>query len=53
MVEFLPEAVEFMEEISEKAREKIYFNIRKSQVINDPELFKKIDRQYLGIQNSI
>jgi phage-related protein len=42
MVEFLPEAVEFMEEISEKAREKIYFNIRKSQVINDPELFKKL-----------
>lgn len=42
MVKFLPEAVEFMEEISEKAREKIYFNIRKSQVINDPELFKKL-----------
>lgn len=42
MVEFLPEAVEFMEKIDEKAREKIYFNIRKSQVINDPELFKKL-----------
>lgn len=41
-VEFLPEAVKFMEEINEKAREKIYFNIRKAQVINDPELFKKL-----------
>lgn len=39
-VEFLPEAVEFMEGLDKKAREKIYFNIRKSQVANDPELFK-------------
>ena len=41
-VEFLPEAVRFMEELEEKAREKVYFNIRKAQVINDPELFKKL-----------
>jgi len=41
-VEFLPEAVQFMEELNDKAREKIYFNIRKAQVINDPELFKKL-----------
>jgi phage-related protein len=42
-VEFLPEAVEFMEELNDKAREKIYFNIRKAQMINDPELFKKLN----------
>jgi phage-related protein len=42
-VEFLPEAVEFMEELERKAREKIYFNIRKAQVVNDPELFKKLN----------
>src|SRR5215218_5725949 len=42
-VEFLPEAVDFMEELDKKAREKIYFNIRKAQVVNDPELFKKLN----------
>src|SRR6266487_5112581 len=41
-VEFLPEAVEFMDELDEKAWEKIYYNIRKAQVTNDPELFKKL-----------
>ena len=42
-VEFLPDAVDFMEELDKKAREKIYFNIRKAQVVNDPELFKKLN----------
>jgi phage-related protein len=41
-VELLPEAVKFLEVLDSKAREKIYYNIRKSQVINDPELFKKL-----------
>ncbi len=41
-VEFLPEAVKFMDGLNSKAREKIYFNIRKAQVNNDPELFKKL-----------
>ena len=41
-VDFLPEAVKFMDGLNVKAREKIYFNIRKAQVINDPELFKKL-----------
>lgn len=41
-VEFLPEAVEFMEGLNKKAQEKIYFNIRKAQVTNDPELLKKL-----------
>ena len=29
-VEFLPDAVEFMNELDDKAREKIYYNIRKA-----------------------
>lgn len=41
-VEFLPEAVTFMESLDRKAQEKIYYNIRKAQVTNDPELFKKL-----------
>ena len=41
-VEFLPDAVEFMNELDDKAREKIYYNIRKAQVIKDAELFKKL-----------
>ena len=41
-VEFLDEAAEFMEGLDGKAREKIYFNIRKAQIINDAELFKKL-----------
>lgn len=41
-VDLLPDAVEFLEELETKAREKIYFNIRKAQVVNDPELFKKL-----------
>jgi phage-related protein len=41
-VEFLPDAVEFMDTLDTKSQEKIYYNIRKSQVINDSELFKKL-----------
>ena len=42
-VKFLPEAVEFMENLDDKAREKIYYNIRKAQLANDNELFKKLN----------
>ena len=41
-VEFLPEAVEFMDKLDKKSQEKIYYNIRKAQVTNDSELFKKL-----------
>lgn len=41
-VDFLPEAVDFMEKLDRKSQEKIYYNIRKAQVTNDPELLKKI-----------
>jgi phage-related protein len=42
-VNFLGEAIDFMESLDEKAREKIYYNARKAQLINDPELFKKLN----------
>ncbi len=42
-VEFLPKAAEFLDKLDEKARNKIYYNIRKAQVVNDPELFKKLN----------
>jgi len=43
-VEFLGEAIDFMESLDEKTRAKIYYNLRKSQVVNDPELFKKLNQ---------
>ena len=42
LVELLPEAVDFLESLDEKTREKIYYNIKKSQFLNDNELFKKL-----------
>lgn len=41
-VEFLDEAVEFLESLDEKTRAKIYYNIKLSQYKNDNELFKKL-----------
>ncbi len=41
-VEFLGEAIDFIESLDDKAREKIFYNARKAQLINDPELFKKL-----------
>jgi phage-related protein len=42
-VEFLPGAVDFLDGLNEKARDKIYYNIKKAQFINDNELFKKLN----------
>lgn len=42
-VNFLPEAVEFINSLDDKAKEKIYYNLRKAQFINDNELFKKLN----------
>ena len=41
-VEFLDEAVEFIESLDEKTKVKIYYNIKLSQYKNDNELFKKL-----------
>jgi len=42
-VDFLPKATEFLETLDEKTREKIYYNIKKSQYIQDSELFSKLN----------
>ena len=54
---FLDEAFEFLSGLERKHYEKILYNIRKSQVELDPELFKKLSddiwefrTQYQGLQ---
>ena len=42
-IELLPEAVELLERLDDKTREKIYYNIKKAQFINDNEIFKKLN----------
>lgn len=42
-IALLPEAIEFLEQLDDKVREKIYYNIKKAQFINDHELFKKLN----------
>lgn len=44
-VQFLEEAVAFLETIESKAREKIIYNIRKAQISSDKELFKKLNEE--------
>ena len=41
-VKFLKDVIDFFNGIDESAREKIIYNIRKAQIINDPVLFKKL-----------
>lgn len=41
-VQFLEDAAVFLDSLDKKAREKIIYNIRKAQVTNDKELFKKL-----------
>jgi phage-related protein len=42
-VELLEEAQLFLESLGEKERNKILYNIRKAQYINNNELFKKLN----------
>ncbi len=42
-IRLLPEAIEFLENLDDKTREKIYYNLRKAQIVNDKELFKKLN----------
>jgi phage-related protein len=42
-IDFLNDAIDFMNSLNSKARRKIYYNLKKSQIINDPELFKKLN----------
>ncbi len=40
---FLPDAQSFLEGLDQKARDKVYFNIRKAREIKDEEIFKKLN----------
>ena len=42
-VEFLKEVFNFLDQLDEKARDKILFNIDKSKVKDDNKLFKKLN----------
>lgn len=39
---FLEQAIEFMENLDNKTRKKIFYNIDKAKLVNDPKLFKKL-----------
>ncbi len=42
-VKFLEEAKEFLDSLDEKPRDKIFYNIWKSQISKDEEFLKKLD----------
>lgn len=42
-VQLLPEASNFLENLDEKTRDKIFYNIKKTQFINDNDLLKKLN----------
>ena len=44
-IELLDEAVEYLNNIDKNAREKILFNLRKSQIYKDKTLFKKLSNE--------
>jgi len=44
-VEFLDEAVEFIENLEKKARGKVLYNIHKATITQDQELFKKLSHE--------
>ena len=44
-VQFLEEAKEFLDNLADKPREKIIYNIRKAQITQDKELFKKLNEE--------
>ena len=39
---FLEQAIEFIEKLDNKTRTKIFYNIDKAKLVNDPKLFKKL-----------
>jgi phage-related protein len=56
-IQFMEEVVEFLDNLDEKARKKVYYNLKKAQFINDPEVLKKLNNEiwefrtkYKGIQ---
>lgn len=41
-VVFLKQAIDFLEHLDQKSRNKIYYNLDKAKLTNDPKLFKKL-----------
>lgn len=41
-IEFLDQAVDFLESLDEKTRDKVIYNIHKARIVKDKELFKKL-----------
>ena len=59
-IKLLTEAFEFIKSQSEKVQNKVFYNIRKAQILNDPKLFKKLNQniwefrtKYAGLQYRI
>ena len=55
-IAFLPQAEEFIARLNDKAREKIFYNIKKSQFVRDEELLKKLNEfiwEFRTIHNGI
>lgn len=59
-IKLLEEAFKFIKSQNDKVQDKIFYNIRKAQILNDPKLFKKLNRniwefrtKYAGLQYRI
>lgn len=48
-IELLPEAVEFLENLDEKSREKNLLHYQKSTICKRQRIIQKVKRIYLGI----
>jgi phage-related protein len=42
-VVFLDEAIDFVNNLDEKSRNKVFYNIDKAKYLNDPKLFEKLE----------
>lgn len=49
-VELMEEVDEFLSKLDEKVKRKIIYNIRKAQVANDSEIFKKLNSNVWGFR---
>lgn len=49
-VEIIEEAKQFLDNLDEKSRDKIIYDIWKAQRTNDKELFKKLQDEILSVQ---
>ena len=59
-VVFLNDAIDFINKLNKKSRSKVFYNIDKSKLINDPKLFEKLKGEiwyfrtkYLSLQYRI